>query len=334
MDRRGHRGGHRDRHPDGVDADDGRAAADRALPCLRSARGRAGGNGGVLPSGSPDRPRHDGGTGPRGAAGIPHLHRLPDGVRKAPGNPSHPADHLAVPERRQPVALRPRGGFRALPDRASGGGVAVSRLRGPVAALRRPPHHSHRGSGHADGHLPPELLRRAFGRRHGLRSRQQAPHRRGRARRILRLHPVGDHVPGDEPFLHQCPLRGLRASWGGGSGRGGAASGAQRDGRRGGGDPPGGRPRHRRSGVRHGGGAGAAQGPRTLRHPDEGRGGGEVRHSPRGGPHAGSHERAPRRSRHPVRPTGGDGGGELRLPPGGCGSRPRRERRHEPLGAS
>ena len=76
----------------------------------------------------PDRPRHDGGTGSRGAAGIPHLHRLPDGVRKAPGNPSHPADHLAVPERRQPVALRPRGGFRALPDRASGGGVAVSRI--------------------------------------------------------------------------------------------------------------------------------------------------------------------------------------------------------------
>ena len=115
MDRRGLRGGHRDRRPDGADADDGRAAADRALPRLRSARGRAGGDGGVLPSGSPDRPCHHGGPGPRGAAGIPHLHRLPDGVRQAPGDPSHPADHLAVPEHRQPVAPRPRGGFRSLP---------------------------------------------------------------------------------------------------------------------------------------------------------------------------------------------------------------------------
>ena len=214
MDRHGLRGGHRDRHSDGVDADDGRAAADRALPRLRSARRRAGGDGGVLPSGSPDRPFHHGRSCLRGAAGISHLHRLADGVRQAPGDPSHPADHLAAPERRQPVAPRPRGGFRGLPGGAAGGGVAVSRLRGPVAALRRTAHRPHRGSGHADGHLPPELLRRALGRGHGLRSRQQAPHRCGRARRFLRLHPVGDHVPGHEPIVHQCPFRGLRAGAG------------------------------------------------------------------------------------------------------------------------
>ena len=50
-----------------------------------------------------------------------------------------------------------------------------------------------------------------FGRGDGVRARQQAADRRRGARRGLGLHPLGEHVEGDEPVVHERPVRGVRA---------------------------------------------------------------------------------------------------------------------------
>ena len=55
--------GHRHRRPDGDDADDRGAAADRALARLRRPRGGAGRDGRVLPADARHRPLHHGGAG-------------------------------------------------------------------------------------------------------------------------------------------------------------------------------------------------------------------------------------------------------------------------------
>ncbi len=56
-----------------------------------------------------------------------------------------------------------------------------------------------------------EFVRRPFGRGDGLRARQQAADRRRGARRRVGLHPVGQHVEGDESVVHERPLRSVRA---------------------------------------------------------------------------------------------------------------------------
>ena len=68
-----------------------------------------------------------------------------------------------------------------------------------------------RRRGHADRHLAAELVRRPLGGGDGLRPREQGAHHRGRARRVVGPHPVGHHVPGDEPIVHQRAVRGVRA---------------------------------------------------------------------------------------------------------------------------
>ena len=52
------------------------------------------------------------------------------------------------------------------------------------------------------------LLRRAA----GLRAQQQGAGRGWRAGRGFRLHPVGEHVQGHEPLVHQRAFRRLRAN--------------------------------------------------------------------------------------------------------------------------
>ena len=44
----------------------------------------------------------------------------------------------------------------------------------------------------------------------GLRAREQRADHRRRARRLLRLHPVRDHVPRDEPLVHERAVRRVR----------------------------------------------------------------------------------------------------------------------------
>ncbi len=88
------------------------------------------------------------------------------------------------------------------------------------ADLRRDDDHPHRRRRHADRHLAAELLRRTLRRGHGLRARQQAADRGRRARRRVGLHPLGQHVEGHEPLVHQRAVRRLRT---------GAARGRRRD---------------------------------------------------------------------------------------------------------
>ena len=76
--------------------------------------------------------------------------------------------------------------------------------------LRRAADSADRRRRHADGHLVPELLRRAVGRRDGLRAREQAAHRRRRARRRVGLRAVDHHVQGDEPIGDERAVRRVR----------------------------------------------------------------------------------------------------------------------------
>ena len=107
-------------------------------------------------------------------------------------------------------------------------------------------------------------VRGIVGRRHGLRAREQAAHHGGRARRIVGADPVDHHVPGDEPVVHQRPVRRVRP----GAGRHCRRRGQDRQERDAAGcrrAPDQRRSRGRRSRLRHGGRAGAAPGPRALR---------------------------------------------------------------------
>ena len=88
--------------------------------------------------------------------------------------------------------------------------AALPRRRRAVAGVRRAAHPAHRRRRHADGHLAAELVRGAVGGGDGLRAREQAAHHGRRARRLVGLHPVGHHVPGDEPLVHQRAVRRVR----------------------------------------------------------------------------------------------------------------------------
>ena len=92
--------------------------------------------------------------------------------------------------------------------------------------------------------------------------------------------------------------------------------------------------RDHRPGLRHGGGAGAAQGPRAVRPADEARRRREVRDSSGGRPHAGPHERAAGRGRHSVRQADRDGRHQRRVRAVRRGAGDRRERRGESGGAA
>ena len=179
--------------------------------------------------------------------------------------------------------------------------------RRALAALRRAADHADRRRRHADGDLAAELLRRALGGGDGLRAREQAADHRRRARRLVGLHPVDHHVPGDEPLVHQRAVRRVRP----GAGRrpppakrktvkSGDAAGRRGPARER-------RQRGDRARLRHGGGAGAAPRARALRPADQARRRREVRDPPGRRPHAGPHERAARRGRNPLRRARRDG---------------------------
>ena len=91
-------------------------------------------------------------------------------------------------------------------------------------------------------------------------------------------------------------------------------------------------PRGDRARLRHGRGAGPAPGARALRPAHQARRGRALRHPPGGRPHAGAHERAPGRGRHPLRPAGGDGRHQPRLPGGRRRPGRRRQRRGQSRG--
>ena len=177
---------------------------------------------------------------------------------------------------------------------------------------RRQPGAPHRRRRHAGGHLAAQLLRRPGRLGHRLRHRQQPPDHRRRARRRLGLHPLDHHVQGDEPVVRQRALRRLRR---------GARERRPRSCRRDEGDLGGGRGAaaglraagHRGAGLRPGGGAGPAGGARAGRPGGAAGRGSEVRHSSGGRPHAGPHERAPRRGEHSLREAARHGGDQPRV---------------------
>ena len=212
LDRR--RAGHRHdrRRAAVVGAADRGAAADGVVACLRRPGGRPGRHGQVhavargrrahlLPHVRDHR---------RGAARLPDAHRQPDGRRQAAGSAADAAHHLQEPERLQRAAGAGRAGLGRLHGVAPRDVAAVPGRDRAVARFRRAAGAAHRRRRHADGHLAAQLLRGAVGGGDGLRARQQAADRRRRARRVVGLHPVGDHVQGDEPLVHQRAVRRLR----------------------------------------------------------------------------------------------------------------------------
>ena len=244
------------------------------------------------------------------------------------------AGHLPGPELREPLPLRrgarARGRPRPEPDGVRGP-LAFSAHRRVVAPLRRPADHSDRRSRHADGHRHPERLRRALGGGDGLRPGQQAPDHGGCARRVERPDPGDHHVQGDEPVVHERPVRGLRPGAAGEGGRRG--EGLQvRDARRGRAGAGAGELRRHHPWLRDGGGAGAAQGPRAVRPAEEAWDHGEVRDPPGGGPDAGAHERPPGRGGHPLHRPRRDGRDQPRHAAGRRRPGGRRERRRQPGG--
>jgi NAD(P) transhydrogenase subunit beta len=133
---------------------------------------------------------------------------------------------------------------------------------------------------------------------HGLRAREQGAHHGRRARRVVGLHPVGHHVQGDEPLVHQRAVRRLRPGGASAGGRRGE-SGEKRDAARRGRHP---REREQRGGhprLRHGRRPGAAPRAGAVRPALEARDRLPLRDSPGGGPHARAHERAAGRGRGP-----------------------------------
>ena len=245
----------------------GGAAADRALARVRRPRRGPRRHREVLDlarRGRAHRVPHDRDRG-RGAARLPHLHRQPDGRRQAPGGDPDPPDHLPRPERRELRAARASrccAASRVVLDPTQW--PLFARDHRAVAAVRRAADHPDRRRRHAHRDLAAQLLRGPRGGGDGLRAREPAPDHRGRARRRLGLHPVHDHVPRDEPLVHERAVRRVRAGAGAGGGRRGEA-GQERHaaGRRR-------LPRERaargvRARLRHGRGAGAAPRARDLR---------------------------------------------------------------------
>ena len=236
VDRHRPRARHDHRRPARHGADDRGAAANRVEPRFRRLVRHAGRHGGVLSA----------------IADVPPFMMAVLSLEVILGSLTFTGSLMAAGKLQEVLPQRPitYKGQNLVNLRLLGCAVVAGRLPGrlipaqtwlfPVivvdsAGLRRADDHPDRRRRHADGDLPAQFLRRALGRRHGVRARQQAAdHRRG-ARRRLGLHPLGEHVEGDEPLVHQRPVRGVRP---GAGRRGGGAGGASRSGAR--------RPRRRR----------------------------------------------------------------------------------------
>ena len=117
------------------------------------------------------------------------------------------------------------------------------------------------------------------------------------------------------------------------AGGAGSAAGQERDGRGGGGDPRRGQQGGHRARLRHGGGAGPAQGARALRRADQARRGRQVRHPSGRRTDARPHERPAGRGRHPLRQAARHGRDQRRLPADRRRAGHRRQRRDQPRGA-
>ena len=252
------------RRSPGYGADDGGAATHGAEPRFRRLLRDAGWHGRVLSAHSGCAPLHDGRPRYRGHPGFTDLHRQSDGGGKAPGSSAATADYLQGAESRQPFAARNCRVYRCLPG-------ALPRRKATLPAGYRDPaglwgddDHSHRRGRHAYGHLAPELLCGVIGSGHGFRFGQQAANYSRGARRLLGVHPLGDHVQSDEPLFHQCSLRRLRSGSDFGDSSTRSADGAQRYGGRGGHDSCRSRERGDCSRLRYGRCPGTAQGARAL----------------------------------------------------------------------
>src|SRR3989475_6228636 len=174
----------------------------------RAGRGTRGGRG-VLSPHPGAVPVHDVRPRARDPPRLADVHGEFDGLREAAGAGPDAAGDLPGTERRQPVAAGRGGGDRDLPGRGARSVAPLSSLRGARPRVRRPADHPDRRGRHADGHLAPELLRRARGGGHGLRPGEQPPDHRRRAWRRLPGPPLPHHVPGDEPVLPPPPPRRL-----------------------------------------------------------------------------------------------------------------------------
>ena len=212
LDRRRDDRGDGHRHSVVASPADGRATADRLVACVRRPRRRAGRDSqirAVVAGRRVDRVSY-GGNCHRSHPRRADVHRQPDGGREAPGDRADAADHLPRSEHHQPVAAGNCRRIGDLPGGASRAVVAVCHHPGALAGVRGPADHADRRRRHADGHLAAQLVRRARRGRHGLRAGEQGAHHGGRARRIVRLHPLGHHVPRDEPLVHERAVRSVR----------------------------------------------------------------------------------------------------------------------------
>ena len=137
------------------------------------------------------------------------------------------------------------------------------------AGARRAADHPDRRRRHAGRGVDAQLLFRLGGGGHRLHAGQYGADHHGRAGRLVRRDPVLHHVQGHEPLVHFGDSRRIRRRDGGARGRGRDAAGQAGFG--------GGRrlydeervQDHHRAGLRHGGGAGAAQCARDGRRPEK-----------------------------------------------------------------
>ena len=297
-DRAGARNDHR--RSAGPSRHDGSSATDGAEPRVWSVVCHAGGHVGVLPARAGCTAIRDGRAFTGGYSRSADVHGQLDGCGKIAGSAAAAADYLQGPE---PGESGDAGGcHRHCGDAgdASGEDVLVPGDDHYSVDFWGDDDHSDWRRGHANGDFAVEFLRGTFGSGNGIRARKQAAdHRRG-ARWRIRFHSLREHVEGHEPFVHECAVWCVRPGTANRGGRQGSAAGAERVAGRSGGNFGGSEQSGNCAGLRHGRGAGATQGTRTLRRADEAGRRREVRHTPGGRTHARTHECAARRGRHSV----------------------------------
>ena len=99
-------------------------------------------------------------------------------------------------------------------DDRSGPHVSVSRADPPRVVVRSPARPPDRRGGYADGHLAPQFVCGPRRGRDGVCDGEQAAHHGRRARRSIRSDSVNRDVQGDEPIVHECAVRRVRAGAG------------------------------------------------------------------------------------------------------------------------
>ena len=243
----------------------------------------------------------------RGHPRLAHVHGQPDGRRQAAGAPAAAADHLSRARTsstsRCSLALAVAlAGFLVFHPGQAGLFPLIILLALSFGVLMIIP------IGGADMPTVISLLNSYAGLSAAamgfVLEQQAADHRRG-ARRRIGLHPLGEHVEGDEPLVHQRALRRLRpgAGRGGRRRRGGTGRSRARRPRR----PPRSCRRPNKVVIVPGYGMAVAQAQHKVRElydalTEAGRRR-QVRHPSRRRPHARPHERPARRGRHPLRPA-------------------------------